>query len=71
MADKGLIDEFDVQVKTAELLSKTSSELDVFREAAKMRGNVGNVFFSSDTTASEYPSDDQKGQKRGMFEGVI
>jgi hypothetical protein len=71
MVDVGLIGEHDVTTKTAELLGKSQQELEVIREASKMRSAGGNVYFSSEKTASEHISSEPQRGKREIFSSVF
>ena len=67
MIDLGAVDEFSVQEKVAELMSKDSRQIEIIKEAMNLLkdGKEGNVFFEIDKTAGI--SDN----KKGMFDGVI
>jgi hypothetical protein len=68
MALNGLVGEYDVHEKVAELMSKNTHQLEVIKEATKLAsgGKSGNVFSTEDNSPSSKGSN-----KRGMFDTVI
>ncbi len=67
MVNAGLIDENELEEKVAELMEKDAHQLEVIREAIKLSGKDGNVFFvnESEKTAGD------RSEKVGMFDDVI
>jgi len=67
MLDRGLIEKYDVQEKTAALLKKSTHELEVVKEAMAISNDMSKNIFSdeSEKTASAPV------EKRQMFEEVI
>ena len=67
MVNAGLVNEDDLEEKVAELMEKDEHQLQVVREAIKLSGKGGNVFFvnESEKTAGD------KSEKPGMFDGVV
>ena len=64
----GSVDEFNVEEKIAELMKKTSRQLEVTKEAMKLmkEGREGNIFDNIEKNASTSPDN-----KKGMFDSII
>ena len=69
MIENGHISKFDVQEKTAALLKKSYSEIEVVKEAIKLANkSVGANIFSA---AEQEKTASVPGEKAGMFDTVI
>jgi len=68
MVKAGSIDEFNIDEKISELMSKTSEQLEITKEAMRLIKNrkEGNIFDEMEKDANNSGSD-----KRGIFDGVI
>jgi len=67
MIDLGAVDEFSVQEKVAELMSKDGNQIEIIKQAMNLLkdGKEGNVFFEVEKTAGVST------EKKGMFDGVV
>ena len=65
--DKGLIGDFEIQEKTAFLLSKNDSELTEYKSALSFNeGNSGSMFDDGSVKTASINSG-----RTGMFDGIL
>lgn len=66
MVDSGMMDKSEINEKVAELIKKSSHDLEVTKEAIKLasKSKGSNVFFEAGESDSSH-------EKRGMFDEVI